>query len=95
VLDPYNPRSVAFQVAEIDSHLSELPVLSDDGILESARRMSKSLSSDLSVEDAEGLDNAKLLVIEQRVTRLAEAVASRYFLQGANAARAAKQPDLA
>ncbi len=95
VLDPYNPRSVAFQVNVIDAHLAELPALSEDGILESARRMSKSLSSDLSVEDAEQLDNARLLVIEQRVMRLAEAVASRYFLQGASAARAAKQPDLA
>jgi uncharacterized alpha-E superfamily protein len=94
VLDPYNPRSVAFQLAEIDAHLSELPVLSDDGILEPARRLSRSLTSDLSVEDAEGLDNTKLLAIEQRIMRLAEAVASRYFLQGADAARASRQPDL-
>jgi uncharacterized circularly permuted ATP-grasp superfamily protein/uncharacterized alpha-E superfamily protein len=95
VLDPYNPRSVVFQVGEIDAHLAELPVLSDDGILETARRLSKSLTSDLSVDDAEGLDKAKLLSIEQRIMRLADAVATRYFLQGPKAARADKQPDLA
>ncbi len=95
VLDPYNPRSVAFQVERIDAHLAELPVLRDDGILETARRMSRGLTSDLSVAEAEDLDNKKLLFIEQRIMRLAEAVASRYFLQGAHAARADQQPDLA
>jgi uncharacterized alpha-E superfamily protein len=95
MLDPYNPRSVAFQLAEIDAHLAELPVLEDDGILEPARRLSKSLTSDLSVEETEQLDNAKLLAIEQRVMRLADAIASRYFLQGSKAIRADNQPDLA
>ncbi|SED10893.1 Uncharacterized conserved protein, circularly permuted ATPgrasp superfamily [Rhizobiales bacterium GAS188] len=95
VLDPYNPRSVAFQVAQIDAHLADLPMLQSDGILETPRRMSLALNSDLSVEEAEQLDNGKLLVIEQRLMRLADAVATRYFLQGANAARADKQPDFA
>jgi uncharacterized alpha-E superfamily protein len=95
VLDPYNPRSVAFQVAQIDAHLADLPMLRNDGILETPRRMSLGLNSDLAVEEAEALDNARLLVIEQRLMRLADAVATRYFLQGANAARADKQPDFA
>ena len=95
VLDPYNPRSVAFQVGQIDAHLADLPELRTDGILEVPRRMSTSLNSDLKVEAAETLDNGKLLAVEQRIMRLAEAVAARYFLQGPNAARADKQPDLA
>jgi uncharacterized circularly permuted ATP-grasp superfamily protein/uncharacterized alpha-E superfamily protein len=95
VLDPYNPRSVAFQVAQIDAHLTDLPLLRNDGILETPRRMSTSLNSDLSVMEAEELDGGKLLAIEQRIMRLADAVAARYFLQGPSAARADKQPDLA
>jgi uncharacterized circularly permuted ATP-grasp superfamily protein/uncharacterized alpha-E superfamily protein len=95
VLDPYNPRSVAFQVAQIDAHLADLPMLRSDGILETPRRMSTSLNSDLSVGEAEELDNNKLLAIEQRIMRLADAVAARYFLQGPSATRADKQPDLA
>ncbi|MFI5015725.1 MAG: circularly permuted type 2 ATP-grasp protein [Hyphomicrobiales bacterium] len=95
VLDPYNPRSVAFQVGQIDAHLADLPELRTDGILEAPRRMSTSLHSDLTVEAAEALDNSKLLAIEQRLMRLADGVAARYFLQGPNAARADKQPDLA
>ena len=96
VLDPYNPRSVAFQVAQIDAHLADLPLLRNDGILETPRRMSTSLNSDLSVMEAEELDGGKLLAIEQRIMRLADAVAARYFLQGPSTAiRADKQPDLA
>jgi hypothetical protein len=45
--------------------------------------------------EAEELDGGKLLAIEQRIMRLADAVAARYFLQGPSAARADKQPDLA
>jgi uncharacterized circularly permuted ATP-grasp superfamily protein/uncharacterized alpha-E superfamily protein len=95
VLDPYNPRSVAFQLAQIDAHLADLPMLGDDGILEAPRRMSMSLNSELAVIEAEELDSNRLLAIEQRIMRLAEAVSSRYFLQGPSATRADKQPDLA
>ena len=31
VLDPFNPRSVAFQVERLAEHIERLPVLSDDG----------------------------------------------------------------
>ncbi len=95
LLDPYNPRSVAFQVAQTDAHLADLPLLRNDGILEAPRRLSMSLNSELAVIEAEELDGTRVLAIEQRIMRLAEAVASRYFLQGPSAARADKQPDLA
>ncbi|MBV8964311.1 MAG: circularly permuted type 2 ATP-grasp protein [Hyphomicrobiales bacterium] len=95
VLDPYNPRSVAFQVAQIDAHLADLPILRDDGILETPRRMSTSLHSELAVTEAEELDKSRVLAIEQRIMRLADAVAARYFLQGPSATRRDKQPELA
>jgi len=95
LLDPYNPRSVAFQLAQIDAHLADLPVLRNDGILETPRRMSMSLNSELAVIEAEELDGARVLAIEQRIMKLAQALASRYFLQGPSATRAEKQPDVA
>ena len=95
VLDPYNPRSVAFQVAQIDGHLADLPSLQGDGILEAPRRVSVALNSDLAVEEAGELDSGRLLAIEQRLMRLADAVAARYFLQGVNPDRADKHPDFA
>jgi uncharacterized circularly permuted ATP-grasp superfamily protein/uncharacterized alpha-E superfamily protein len=95
VLDPYNPRSVAFQVALVDAHLADLPVLRSDGILETPRRLSVGLKSDLSIEEPDQLDHTKLLAFEQRLMRLADAVAARYFLQGPHAVRAEKQIDFA
>ncbi len=49
LLDPYNPRSVAFQVAQTDAHLADLPLLRNDGILEAPQRLSMSLNSELAV----------------------------------------------
>jgi uncharacterized alpha-E superfamily protein len=85
LLDPFNPRSVAFQVARIDEQLGGLPVLRDDGMLENPRRIVTKLRSDLTTEDAEHLDTQKILGFEQRLTGLAESIAARYFLQGAGA----------
>ena len=39
LLDPFNPRSVAFQVNLIDEHLAALPALKQDGVPEEPRRM--------------------------------------------------------
>lgn len=83
LLDPYNPRSVAFQIARADAHLAELPTLAQTGMPEAPRRLSMKLAADLAVEQAERLDAGAVLALEQRVSGLAEAIASRYFLQGA------------
>ncbi len=88
VLDPFNPRSVAFQVARLDEHLAGLPLLRDDGMLEAPRRLVTKLRSDLSIEDAEHLDTQAILAFEQRLMSLGEQIAARYFLQGPNAVQA-------
>ncbi len=81
LLDPFNPRSVCFQVQRITEHLAGLPVLVEDGILEPPRRIATRLSAELSIEQAEDLETSKILAFEQRLTSLADAIASRYFLQ--------------
>ncbi|MDB5649856.1 MAG: uncharacterized protein JWL62_1376, partial [Hyphomicrobiales bacterium] len=95
LLDTFNPRSVAFQAELIDEHLATLPLLREDGILQTPRRLSVKLVSDLSVEDADQIDPAKILSIEQRLMSLAEAIAQRYFLQGPGSGRADRLMDLA
>ena len=50
-LDPFNPRSVAFQAARIDEHLAALPTLRDDGILEVPRRIALGIAADLAVDE--------------------------------------------
>jgi uncharacterized circularly permuted ATP-grasp superfamily protein/uncharacterized alpha-E superfamily protein len=90
LLDPYNPRSVGFQIARVDEHLAGLPALRPDGMAEQPRRISLKLAAELATRDAEELESAQVLAIEQRVMGLADAVATRYFLQGAGVARAEK-----
>ena len=95
VLDPYNPRSVAFQIERLNDHLSNLPSLSDDGMLEPPRRLAMKLAADIASGVASQLDNSNILAFEQTLLSLADAIAARYFLQGPNAVRADKSSGLA
>ncbi len=94
LLDPHNPRSVGFQVSTIDDHIAELPVLRQDGMVELPRRLAMSLRAELAVAQADALDGQEILAVEQRLMNLANAIADRYFLQGANAARAERATGL-
>jgi uncharacterized circularly permuted ATP-grasp superfamily protein/uncharacterized alpha-E superfamily protein len=85
LLDPFNPRSVGFQVARIDDHLAGLPSLGQDGMLEAPRKIALELRTDLAIADAEGIDAGKILGFEQRLTSLADAIAVLYFPHGPNA----------
>ena len=39
LLDPFNPRSVGFQIATLCEQISELPALHQDGLLEEPRQI--------------------------------------------------------
>jgi len=90
LLDPFNPRSVSFQVNRIDEGISTLPVLRRDGMLEEPRRLTTLLRAELTTQRAESLDDARILAVEQGLLTLANAIAARYFLQGAGQGRAEK-----
>lgn len=95
VLDPFNPRSVAFQVERLSEHIERLPVLSDDGMLEAPRRLVMQLAAELAAATAQCLDNEKILGFEQSLLNLADEIAARYFLQGPHVARADESSALA
>ncbi|MCB1540998.1 MAG: circularly permuted type 2 ATP-grasp protein, partial [Rhodoblastus sp.] len=95
LLDPNNPRSVAFQVQRINEHLAGLPTLRQDGMLEAPQRIARMLDTDLSIAEAGKLDNNRITSFEQSLTSLAIAVEARYFLQGSNAVRAETPKGLA
>src|SRR5262249_41311822 len=61
LLDPFNPRSVVFQVNRIDEGLRTLPVLRRDGTLEEPRRLTTLLQAELTTERAESVDDARIL----------------------------------
>ena len=95
LLDPFNPRSVAFQANLIDDHIGVLPVLRQDGVPEEPRRLATLLRAELATEYAERLEDSRILAIEQRLMALAEAIAARYFLQGGAHVRSEKITGLA
>jgi uncharacterized circularly permuted ATP-grasp superfamily protein/uncharacterized alpha-E superfamily protein len=95
LLDPFNPRSVVFQVSRIDEGIGTLPDLRGDGILEEPKRLATLLRAELTTERAERVDDASILSVENRLLALANAIAARYFLQGAGQGRAEKVIGLA
>ncbi|UZK65387.1 circularly permuted type 2 ATP-grasp protein [Sphingomonas sp. M1-B02] len=88
-LDPGNPRAIAFQAAAISAHLNKLPVLSDDGLAERQQEHARELAAALVTAKATGIDDSFLWGLETRLFELSNAVARRYFLQGAEPLRAA------
>ncbi|MEN2786449.1 circularly permuted type 2 ATP-grasp protein [Sphingomonas qilianensis] len=88
-LDPGNPRALAFQIDAICAHMKALPVLGDDGMDEPQQAHAAGLVAIVSTATAAGLDAAILGDIERRLFALSNAVARRYFLQGAEPLRAA------
>ncbi len=88
VLDPGNPRALAFQVERICEHLAALPTLNDDGMAEPQQTQATELKAMVSIAQAATLDWETLSRIEQHLAGLSDAIARRYFLQGAEPLRA-------
>ena len=88
LLDPFNPRSVAFQVNRIDEGLGTLPVLRRDGMLEEPRRLTTLLQAELTTERAELLDRCADFNVRAKGTRLGKCDRRPLFVQGAGEGRA-------
>lgn len=81
LLDPYNPRSVGFQIAQIMDHLSSLPTLSDDGIPEAPMQILSIIHGELLGMPAEDVTGRMVQDLEQRLIAFGDSIAARYFLQ--------------
>src|SRR6195256_6274246 len=95
VLDPYNPRSVAFQVLALNDHISSLPTLKEGGLIERPQRLAVALQATLTTSEASNLDTKALFALEQDLLNLADAIGSHYFPHGPNASRPEKLTGLA
>ncbi|WP_407175892.1 circularly permuted type 2 ATP-grasp protein [Bradyrhizobium sp. STM 3562] len=95
VLDPYNPRSVAFQVQALNEHIASLPALKETGLIERPQRLAVALQSTLTTAEAASLDTKTLFALEQDLLNLADAIGSHYFPHGPNASRPEKLTGLA
>lgn len=95
VLDPYNPRSVAFQVGVLNGHIAELPSLKEHGLIEQPQRLAVALQAMLTTSEAAALDVKTLFALEQDLLNLADAIGLHYFPHGPNASRPEKLTGLA
>ncbi|HYW63578.1 MAG TPA: circularly permuted type 2 ATP-grasp protein [Bradyrhizobium sp.] len=95
VLDPYNPRSVAFQVSALNDHIAELPALKEGGLIERPQRLAVALRGRMTIAEAAELDSKWLFALEQDLLMLADAIGLHYFPHGASASRPEKLTGLA
>jgi uncharacterized circularly permuted ATP-grasp superfamily protein/uncharacterized alpha-E superfamily protein len=95
VLDPYNPRSVAFQVQDLNEHIASLPALRESGLIELPQRLAVAALAVLTTAEATSLDTKTLFGLEQDLLNLADAIGLHYFPHGPNASRPEKLTGLA
>ena len=95
VLEPANPRSLAFQVDSILAHLRALPQISDDGMPEPPMRIAMAISARLAAADAEVFADTDLAFIETQLLNLSDAISARFFPKGEDAPRASGMTRLA
>jgi uncharacterized circularly permuted ATP-grasp superfamily protein/uncharacterized alpha-E superfamily protein len=79
VLDPNNPRSLAYQLARIEAHLAALPQRSDGGRLSPPEQIATALVAQIRTADAAALDGTALFAAEETLMKLADVIASTYF----------------
>jgi uncharacterized circularly permuted ATP-grasp superfamily protein/uncharacterized alpha-E superfamily protein len=79
VLDPNNPRSVAFQMEQIGGHLARLPSNASDGRLSASESVVTLLLAELKTADAENLGKADVERFEKALMRISDDMVLRYF----------------
>jgi uncharacterized circularly permuted ATP-grasp superfamily protein/uncharacterized alpha-E superfamily protein len=83
-LDPFNPRSVAYQVDRIDEHLATLPPYRSDGPLSLPQKAALALATKLRTMDAVDIDDDTIDGFELDLMQLSDFVASTYLIQTEN-----------
>ena len=86
-LDPYNPRSLAYQIERIATHLKALPALRDDGMAEPHETIFFKIEAAIRTASADTLDTHMLLGLENMLSDLSNAISARFFLQGSEGLR--------
>ena len=79
MLDPNNPRSVAFQVDRIEIHLAALPTRQAAGRLSPVQQVAASIATRFRTADAGHIDEAQIIEIEAELMKLSETIASTYL----------------
>jgi uncharacterized alpha-E superfamily protein len=79
MLDPNNPRSMAFQLDAIEAHLSALPGRGAAGRLSPVQQVAAALATRLRTVDVGKVDETLILDAEQALMKLSDAVTAAYL----------------
>jgi len=79
LLDPSNPRSVAFQFDQIEGHLTAMPHMRPDGRLSLPRQISMATAARLRTADAARVDDKSIVATETALMHLSEAISSTFL----------------
>src|SRR5262249_1645232 len=79
VLDPNNPRSVAYQLARIETHLAALPKGSEESRLSPPEQIAAALATRIRTADATAFEPASFLEAEAQLMKLADVITATYF----------------
>ncbi|OYW32530.1 MAG: hypothetical protein B7Z45_09290 [Azorhizobium sp. 12-66-6] len=82
LLDPENPRSLAFQVQRMADHLRVLPGRNPDEPPPLSERIVARMHADLIASSAESFDLEDFDALEQDLMLLSDEIAAHYFIQG-------------
>jgi uncharacterized alpha-E superfamily protein len=78
MLDPNNPRSVAYQLDRIEAHLAALP-RHGEGRLSAPQQVTVSAATALRTTEAAAIDDALVGATEDALMRLSEAIGAAYL----------------
>jgi uncharacterized alpha-E superfamily protein len=79
LLDPSNPRSVAFQFDQIEGHLEAMPHMRPDGRLSLPYQITLATAAKLRTSDAARVEDSLILSIETALMHLSEAISSSFL----------------
>lgn len=77
--DDGNPRSLAYQFARIEEHVAALPRLSWERQPSQGPGLVADLAAELKDAETDGIDNTRLIGIENQLMRLSNEIARSYF----------------
>jgi uncharacterized circularly permuted ATP-grasp superfamily protein/uncharacterized alpha-E superfamily protein len=79
VLDPNNPRSIAYQLDRIEVHLAALPKRNADGRLSPLQQIAVSIATALRTADATTVTGSLVSDVEGALMKLSDAIVATYF----------------
>jgi len=95
LLDPANPRSLAYQAQALVGHIEALPSLGTDNLPEAPLLEARAILAPLSSLPVSAWNLARLADVERRLLALSDTISTRYFLQFEKAEPVAKSSLLA